>query len=1404
MTLVLLTVAWLTSPLSPVYAACDIPVFINEIHYDNVGTDVNELIEIAGPAGTDLTGWQLVLYNGGDGQSYGTPIALSGVIDDEERGYGALVFLTPGLQNGAPDGVALVDPSGTVRQFLSYEGTFTATNGPASGRTSQDINVAEDPPAPVGYSLQLTGSGTCATDFTWAGPALASPGTRNNGQSFTTLPTIIQTSPAHDAYDVAVDALLTLTFSEPIQSNGPVSLSCTHSGHRWVDPVAMTGNRLQLPHPPFYGGERCTVTVPAASVTDLDDTPDPLAEDFSWVFDVGYPTAAYATAFISAEEAYSRAVVDTQDDAWRAASQAATSCTTFLTGLLSETQDTLCGARTGDCILPSVLPTGLVISYTLRNMDGRTLGSPDAWASGQGAGCNDMNSTLQDGAPRPTGLPGCYYNDADSFRGANEHPNGVLFTFTEPVRAFGAWFGDLETKPYGTTYYHDGADGGSGIGGAQAYFRLFFDDGSMQEFPIIPTLAPGGPWLSTAVAQPLPLGGGGDVRYCGGPDQATDAAGCGNETTRWIGFVSDPAKPVRQMLVVVGDDDHSGAGPSDGPNVSCAGGDANTCNGGTEYISFIGPTLCAAPDVSLSKQSQPATVRAGGVITYTLLYSNRVPGLAVQEITITDTLPPDATFLTTVAADPPVTLIDNRPRWQIAALPAGVTGRITYRVQIGGTVAGEITNHATISTLGDLQPANNMASATTFVVLPGLAVQKWTNDQAISAAPGPLIAQGAPVAWRYTFTNTGNITLTNLALSDDRIPVLTCAEGDIPAVLPPAGNFTCTVTGQAELGQYQNRATVQGIATVQQHEVISATAESFYYGYAITPPLPTLELRKTVINDHGGTATANDFRAQIDGQPVAWSTPITVSAGLHWASEEALPGYTASGWGGDCAANGQVTLTFGEHKVCTITNDDLAPHLTVQKVVINDNGGQAQVSDFPLFVDGQPVSSGQATELMAGIYQVTERNLPGYNGLFSGDCGVDGQVTLSLGAVKRCVLTNDDFFASLGDRVWYDANENGVQDAGEGGVAGVTVTLLTDTGRVVTTTQTGPDGRYHFARLLPGGYIVVWTPPINHLFTQPSIGGDATLDSDADPFTGRAAIRLDAHATITTLDVGLYEPTPGTVLGALGQRVWHDLNANGRQDPGEPGLAGILVTLVDGAGRVLATTVSDETGAYHFGQLPLGAYQVRVTLPTEYRFTLANQGDSAHDSDVEPTTGSSTWVTLTAETPAQALDAGVLAYPLLQVTKRAGVATVTPSATAATLLTYTIHYRNQGLIDAGGVVITERVPLSTTFHADASSPGWQCADGGVGGALCRFVVGALPAQTAGVVHFAITLPAQSAATLLINTAWLGDDGANTAHSMPTTPRTATAQVQVLGPTALTEDDEPGRNQFPLYLPAIRR
>ena len=128
------------------------PVKISEIHYDNVSGDVGEAIEIEGPAGLNLAGWSVVLYNLTGGASYGT-LPLTGTIPSQCDSRGTVVIAAAGFQNGPQDGLALVNASGAVVEFLSYEGTLTATNGPAAGLTSTDIGPSESGNNAVGTSL---------------------------------------------------------------------------------------------------------------------------------------------------------------------------------------------------------------------------------------------------------------------------------------------------------------------------------------------------------------------------------------------------------------------------------------------------------------------------------------------------------------------------------------------------------------------------------------------------------------------------------------------------------------------------------------------------------------------------------------------------------------------------------------------------------------------------------------------------------------------------------------------------------------------------------------------------------------------------------------------------------------------------------------------------------------------------------------------------------------------------------------------------------------------------------------------------------------------------------------------------------------------------------------------------
>ncbi|MCS6934681.1 MAG: lamin tail domain-containing protein [Chitinophagales bacterium] len=168
-------------------------VWINEIHYDNTGTDTLEGYEIAGTAGVNLSCFRVHRYSAaGGGITYAID-TLSGIIPNQACGYGAVWFMKAPIQN-AVDGLVLayepqltgcgVNHADTILQLLSYEGTFTAGSGRAAGLTFTNIGVAESATTPVGYSLQLGGVGNTYQQFTWQG---AQPNTYhavNNNQYF--------------------------------------------------------------------------------------------------------------------------------------------------------------------------------------------------------------------------------------------------------------------------------------------------------------------------------------------------------------------------------------------------------------------------------------------------------------------------------------------------------------------------------------------------------------------------------------------------------------------------------------------------------------------------------------------------------------------------------------------------------------------------------------------------------------------------------------------------------------------------------------------------------------------------------------------------------------------------------------------------------------------------------------------------------------------------------------------------------------------------------------------------------------------------------------------------------------------------------------------------------------------
>jgi hypothetical protein len=243
---------------------------------------------------------------------------------------------------------------------------------------------------------------------------------------------------------------------------------------------------------------------------------------------------------------------------------------------------------------------------------------------------------------------------------------------------------------------------------------------------------------------------------------------------------------------------------------------------------------------------------------------------------------------------------------------------------------------------------------------------------------------------------------------------------------------------------------------------------------------------------------------------------------------------------------------------------------------------------------------------------------------------------------------------AVGDRVWLDLNSDGIQQPDEP-AASATVSLLTGAGRVVATTTTDTSGRYHFSNLRCDSYQLKFANlPAHRALTVQAAGSDRALDSDPDPATGITPVfRLaqgapnlvpatDANASLTdfenqTLNAGL--------VGAysVGDTVWRDNNGDGILDPGDGGVAGVTVELLDSDSQVISSEVTSPTGSYSFDRLPAGNYKIRfVKVPRGLTFTSQHAGDSpAVDSDVDQS-GVTAVFTLGSENPVESsIDAGL-------------------------------------------------------------------------------------------------------------------------------------------------------------------
>lgn len=314
--------------------------------------------------------------------------------------------------------------------------------------------------------------------------------------------------------------------------------------------------------------------------------------------------------------------------------------------------------------------------------------------------------------------------------------------------------------------------------------------------------------------------------------------------------------------------------------------------------------------------------------------------------------------------------------------------------------------------------------------------------------------------------------------------------------------------------------------------------------------------------------------------------------------------------------------------------------------------------------------------------------------------------TLAAGEAKRDVDFGYTAPGRIGDQVWLDTanNGDGTYDAAtDRPLAGVSivVTYLGLDGVVgggddmSFSTTTAADGTYLVAGLPLGAYTVMANPPV--ALTQ-------TYDADGPGTASTSAVSLTAGAPVNLLQDFSYTGT-----ASLGDLVWHDRNADGVVDPGEEGIAGVVVTATwagpDGVlgtadDIVLPSVTTAADGTYTIPNLPAGTYSVVIdpaTVPAGYVSTYDLDG-----SDLTSTTA-----TLAVGEHRTDVDFGLREVADLMVVKSHPAGDVDPGGS----VTFRITVTNLGPGVARNVEIVDTVPAGLTIES-VTATGWTCTTTG--------------------------------------------------------------------------------------------
>ena len=459
------------------------------------------------------------------------------------------------------------------------------------------------------------------------------------------------------------------------------------------------------------------------------------------------------------------------------------------------------------------------------------------------------------------------------------------------------------------------------------------------------------------------------------------------------------------------------------------------------------------------------------------------------------------------------------------------------------------------------------------------------------------VEKGSSVVYTYTVRNTGSVNLVNVTVTDNK---LAGQSATIEGILKPGESKSVTLTAAQIDSNVTNVGTV--VATPADED---------------GDPLTTSTVTDTddAVVEVFTRGSIGDF-AWIDAN----------KNGLQDPGEVGLGGVA-------------VKLVGADGKIVATTNTA-------------DNGSY-------LFTDVLP---GDYTVVFGKVeaFDFAEANVGGNDAVDSdADAkGVTGTVTLGSG---ESITTVDAGYVYDGSKssvqiVKTAADVAGDNYADDGDVLNVkSSTLVTYTYTVVNTGSTGlKDLAVTDDKLGLIGSIGYLAPGATNVLTSAAAIAEDTVN--VGTVVGTPCDDTDLHNALTTDTVTDSDDAKVEVYeyGKIGDKAWIDVNGNGIQDAGEPGLKGVVVTLADADGNEIATAVTDDIGGYVFDNLVPGDYKVSFAEPTNFVFTVANAGDDEEDSDA---TGAPINVTVESGDYNDTVDAGFViadGSAWIQVVKTAG------------------------------------------------------------------------------------------------------------------------------------------------------